>query len=166
MAPKPDWALELNQTRIDAILRASGALDDDEASERLSYIAGAAMLVLGLLLGLAWCVVSIARRLCGPCADGRAPEDALCCGCWGADGAGEDDEEADDAEHEHGVHEKRELDAADEDGEDSGADARGQHEEESHSSGGSDDYEPYEPPSRKEEVYRGPAAPRHVRFAG
>lgn len=170
MAPPAEWTLELNQTRIDAILRASGAVDDED-SERLSYIAGAALLVLALLLGLAWCVVAAARRLCGcggcgPCADGGAPEDGLCGGCLGACGAGEEDEDAYDAEHEHGVREKHELEAADENGEDSGADVRGEQQEESHSDG-SDEYEPYEPPAQREAaVYRGPAAPRRVQFAG
>lgn len=176
MAAPSEWTLEPNQTRIDAILRASGALDDED-SERLGYIAGAAMLAFALLMGLAWAVVAIARRLCGcgcgggdggPCADGGAPEDGLCGGCWGAYGAGEDDEDADDAEHDHGVREKHELEAADEDGEDSGADVRGEQQEGSHSDG-SDEYEPYEPheppQQRKPAVYRGPAAPRRVQFA-
>ena len=85
-----EWRLELNQTHIEAVIEAASAVDDEPyANHRLTYITGAAMLVMALFGGVTWLVCEVVCRLlrlrnggCGGCADGagdgcfpRAPRD-------------------------------------------------------------------------------------------
>ena len=79
-----EWRLELNQTHIEEVIEAASAVDGDPyANHRLTYITGAAMLVMALFGGVTWLVCEVVCRLLrlrnGGCGG--------CCGC--ADGAGD-----------------------------------------------------------------------------
>ena len=113
----PEWRLELNRTRIEAVIGAADTLGDDEYTDhRLAFITGTAMLVMTLFAAFVWCMCSLVRVVlsrCG-CAGCDAPETALYCGagdCFGdrAQPCANAEEEDEDVEQVH----PREEDASD-----------------------------------------------------
>ena len=124
----PEWRLELNQTRIEAVISAADTIEDDAyADHRLAYITGTAMLVMALFAGLVWCLCSLLRAVlsrCG-CAGCDAPETALCCGagdCFGnrAESCTDAEEDDEGAEQAHPSEEDASDSAEDERTEESG----------------------------------------------
>ena len=117
----PEWRVELNQTRIEAMISAADTIEDDAyANHRLAYITGTAMLAMALFAGLVWCACSLLRvglsRCCGAGRD--ASVSALCCGAEGDAGdcfggrtqpCTDAEEEDEDVDHAH----PREEDASD-----------------------------------------------------